>query len=382
MKKARNSVAQWLWVSLVIVTGTMPACILGSALLIDSSRVIVRASATNVPSARKMWSVGVSVGTGQPGGTQIQINSGNFLAFAADRVIVVDATTKGQPGGESMSGYRLLSLDRNTGTVRNQMDIQGKWGDVPSVFGTNNGQVALVIGELTSLLNPDLSATGIMHKSDATGMWRKYTGIASDVSPDGTTLGLTAREGTTFLGTDKLEPTLKIPKASASALITSISAHAALDVDVVQNHQVNGRIASAVNLVNKYGVRELFRGDCLPPGHFLTDDRLLIAGCGKIRILDTRGEIIKQTSNAGTGGLFAGVSQAGSRFALEYHKEGGDPAVLLYEQFIIYDAATAAPVARISVDDFQERQSWSAFSQDGRFFGLGSANELTLYQVP
>jgi hypothetical protein len=262
------------------------------------------------------------------------------------------------------------------------MDVPGKWGDVPSVLGTNNGQIALVIGDSISLLNPDLSTTGIVHKSDATGMWRKYGGRASDVSPDGVTLGLMARQGTTLLATDKLEPTLEIPRTSDSALITSISAHAVLDVDVVQDRPVNGKILSAVNLVNEDGEHQLFHDGCLPPGHFLTEDRILIAGCGKIRILNPKGEVLKETTTAGTGGLFAGVSQNGNHFALEYHEERGDPAVLLYMQFIVYDSATAKPVASVSPDAPLNWQSWSTFSPNGHYFAIGNPNKLTLYQIP
>ncbi len=188
-------------------------------------------------------------------------------------------------------------------------------------------------------------------------------------------------EETTLLAVDKLEPISESPRTSGSALITSVSSQALLNVDIAQSRAVsNSKPASAVNLVNKDGEHELFRDDCLPPGHFLTSDRILIAGYGKIRILDVRGEILKETRNAGTGGLFAGVSQDGSRFALQYHEERGDPEVLLDEEFIVYDAVPVKPLAIVHVDP--RWQSWSAFSPDGHLFAVGNPDRLTLYQIP
>jgi hypothetical protein len=351
--------------------------------LLLAPRLIALASAANQPFlAHRVWAVSVPIGTGLAGGTETEVNLGEFLAFAGDRAIVVDAMLGGHVGDQPMSGYRLLSLDRNTGAIRNQMNVPGNWGDVPSVFGTKNGQVALVCADSISLLNPDLTATGIERKYNATGMWRKYSGKFSAISPDGTTLGLMTEQETTLLADDTLEPMLEIPRTSGSALITSVSLQAFLNVDIAQGRGAfNRKIPSAVNLVNKDGEHELFRDDCLPPGHFLTVNRILIAGCGKIRMLDTQGKMLKELRNAGTGGLFAGVSQNGNRFALQYSDERGDPSVMLYEQFIIYDGVTAKPIASVFVAP-PERQSWSAFSPDGHFFAVGNPDKLTLYSVP
>lgn len=343
--------------------------------------LIASAVVAQPPLARKVWSVEVPIGTRQVGGAAIEVNSGEFLVLVADRVIIVDAVTGGHAGDRPASGYRLLSLDRNTGTIRNQMNVPGDPGDVPSVFGTKNGQVTLVCADSISLLNPDLTATGIGRKYNATGMRRKYSGKFTAISPDGTTLGLMTERETTLLAVEKLEPILEIPRTSGSALVTSVSSQAFLNVDIVESRAVfNRKIASAVNLVNKDGEHELFRDDCLPPGHFLTSDRILIAGCGKIRILDTSGKLLEETRNAGTGGLFAGVSQNGSRLALQYHEERGDPSVLLDEEFIVYDAVPVKPLAIVHVDP--RWQSWSAFSPDGSFFAVGNPDKLTLYQVP
>jgi hypothetical protein len=36
----------------------------------------------------------------------------------------------------------------------------------------------------------------------------------------------------------------------------------------------------------------------------------------------------------------------------------------------------------VSVSDLPERQSWSAFSHNGKYFVAGNPNDLTLYQLP
>lgn len=327
------------------------------------------------PLAHKVWSVVLPLGTGQPTGNETEVNLGDFLAITGDRVIFLDAMPGGHEGLQPMTGYRLVSLDRNTGAIRNQINISEKSGEIPSVFATKSGQIALINADSVALLNSDLNATGIE---------RGYPGgKISEISPDGSTLGLTTRQLTTLLTASKLEPVSEIPGTSGSELITSISPEELLNIDLVQNRKSFGnKVTSAVNLVNGGGAHELFRNDCLPPGHFLSSDRVLIAGCGRIRILDTRGKLLEETRNAGTGGLFAGVSQAGNRFALEYNDERGDPLVLLYDQFVIYDAITLKPLASVSVDDLPERQSWSGFSPDGHFFAVGNPDKLTLYEVP
>jgi hypothetical protein len=81
-------------------------------------------------------------------------------------------------------------------------------------------------------------------------------------------------------------------------------------------------------------------------------------------------------------GGFAGASRDGSRFAINSSGEEGDPSFLIYEHFIIYDGNTAAPIAMVPIKNLPERQSWSAFSPDGKYFVVGNPNDLNMYQVP
>lgn len=114
----------------------------------------------------------------------------------------------------------------------------------------------------------------------------------------------------------------------------------------------------------KHGFRLLFHGDCGFPAQFLNNETVMLLGCGKIRTMDVRGTILKEATISGPA-RFAGVSQNGKRLALEFSDERGDPSLLLYEYFTIFDTETLQPVATVRISDMPERQSWSAFSPTG-----------------
>jgi hypothetical protein len=80
-------------------------------------------------------------------------------------------------------------------------------------------------------------------------------------------------------------------------------------------------------------------------------------------------------------GAFAGASADGIRFAIQSSYTEGDPDFVVYEYFTIYDAATGKVLAMVHTRDLPARQSWSAFSSDGRYFAAGSPNKLTMYEL-
>lgn len=98
-------------------------------------------------------------------------------------------------------------------------------------------------------------------------------------------------------------------------------------------------------------------------------------------MLNLDGTILKEGAIPGGRSTLAGVSQNGRRFALEFSDEKGDPSILLYEYFIIFDVATLQPVKTVRISDMPERQSWSAFSPDGHYSVAGNPNDLSLYTV-
>ncbi|MGH9739835.1 MAG: hypothetical protein ACRD4X_14800 [Candidatus Acidiferrales bacterium] len=81
-------------------------------------------------------------------------------------------------------------------------------------------------------------------------------------------------------------------------------------------------------------------------------------------------------------GTFAAASDNGSRYAFEFSDSRGDFPEVLYEHFIIYDAASKQPIAIVRMKNLPERQSWSALSGEGEYFVCGSPRSLNLYRLP
>jgi len=105
-------------------------------------------------------------------------------------------------------------------------------------------------------------------------------------------------------------------------------------------------------------------------------------GCSTIKIVDREGRLLAERPVVDGSGGFAGESRDGSRFALESSSSEGDPSFLLYEHFTIYDGNTGNAIAMIPIKNLPERQSWSAFSPDGKYFAVGNPNDLSLYRLP
>ncbi|HEY5331709.1 MAG TPA: hypothetical protein VIJ79_17655 [Acidobacteriaceae bacterium] len=105
-------------------------------------------------------------------------------------------------------------------------------------------------------------------------------------------------------------------------------------------------------------------------------------GCSTVRIVDSEGKLLTEQPVVGGFGGFAGESRDGSRFALVSSESEGDPSFLLYEHFTIYDGSTANAIAMVPIKNLPERQSWSAFSPDGKYFAVGNPNNLSLYRLP
>lgn len=137
-----------------------------------------------------------------------------------------------------------------------------------------------------------------------------------------------------------------------------------------------------VTLTNETGEHLLFHGDCGGDSNFLTDDKILLTGCDTLRIIDISGELLGETIVEEGNPTFAGVSQDGRRFAVEFNESGGDPPSLLYDLFEIFDTETLKPVAIIRLTDLPEGYAWSAFSPDGTLFAAGTPTSLGLYRIP
>jgi hypothetical protein len=122
--------------------------------------------------------------------------------------------------------------------------------------------------------------------------------------------------------------------------------------------------------------------DCGGRPEFLTREKVLVIGCSKISVVDVQGRLLRETPSYEGSGTFAGVSQNGARFALQYVAARGDPQILLYDRFVIYDTESLMPVSMVRISDLPGLHSWSAFSADGHFFVAGKPAKLGLYELP
>ena len=113
---------------------------------------------------------------------------------------------------------------------------------------------------------------------------------------------------------------------------------------------------------------------------YVNNETVMVLSCGGMRMF-SHGTILKEAPIPAGRSSLAGFSQNGQRFALQFSDEKGDPSILLYEYFIIFDVATLTPLTTVRISDMPERQSWSAFSPDGRYFVAGNPDNLSLYQV-
>jgi len=147
---------------------------------------------------------------------------------------------------------------------------------------------------------------------------------------------------------------------------------------------LNADLSTAANQTATVGIgdrRAKFNCDCGIP-EILSDNRILVSGCGSMRLMTAEHRVLVQRVDWEHAYNFGGESADGTRFALQSFDERGDPSHLLYEAFFIYETATLRPLAVIPVIDLPERQSWSALSADGHYFAAGNPNRISLYALP
>ena len=141
--------------------------------------------------------------------------------------------------------------------------------------------------------------------------------------------------------------------------------------------------ASSPAPANRVSTRE--RLEC---GSANCDPLTFVLGKNTVQLRQKRFEVVDRTGHILAGGdlvdwgAFAGASADGRRFAIQSSYMEGDPDFVVYEYFTVYDAATGKALATVHTKDLPERQSWSAFSYDGRYFATGNPNRLTMYELP
>jgi hypothetical protein len=301
--------------------------------------------------------------------TGSEFDATRHLAFAKDRLVAVyESASAPSQGKQSMAEYTLVALDLKDGSVRDEKKFIGKWGAIPSLYSTLAGAVMEVEGNLVQL-EPDLTETG-----------RRFEikrGRVTQLSPDGSTMAWETTPGITLLDAKTLSPTnVRLDASIAGSLSTNA---------VLNNNKsmpsVYPKDTAYVWVTDTNGERLLFHGTCGGPPSFITNEIIFIAGCGQLRLLDLEGHLIHEANVPGNGRL-AGVSQNGKRFAIVASATMGDPSVVLFEHFILFDTDTGQPIAMVRSADMPANQSWSAFSPDGVLFATGGPGQLNLYRVP
>jgi hypothetical protein len=185
--------------------------------------------------------------------------------------------------------------------------------------------------------------------------------------------------GTELLDSHTLRPT---GTRLAESVPTAVSTRAVLTDNVHWIGQYQKDL-TFVTLTDEVGQHLVFHGQCSGRPAFLDDRRILITGCGTVRILDTSGRTLGAAELLSKGGDFAGVSRDGSRFVIQNSESTwGDPPQLRSESFTIYDSSTVQPIAVVKSKLLPERRSWTAFSKDGHLFVEGSTGRLSLYRIP
>jgi hypothetical protein len=340
--------------------------------------VAIWAAAQSLPAPSRMWSVGpltkaeqvmgFSVGAGGTTltGPQIDSQTGSIYAatrsvvFVGDRLVLASKIgTRRVPDAKiPVQVYQLLSLDTQTGHVRDKREITA-FGSLP-VFATSDAHV-IVAGRNVLRLTPDLKDAGVLD----------YHGSAENMSPDGSTLGNATNPGYELIDAR----TLKISKLTASpAYDTSVSSKGF----VTDNVHWTGKYPNEVGFItfkDAAGDHLLYHGGCGGRPQFLTDDLILEPGCKSPLIIDTQGNMLRTLSVEG-GFSYAGVSQNGKRFALQLTGSG------THERFAIFSVETGELVADVKPEQDGDQQSWTAFSPDGSMFVVGSPLKLALYRLP
>jgi hypothetical protein len=359
-------------------------CFGRAALLLMTAVVIVFAQ--KLPSPTRMWSVGpltksepvmgIAFGAGGASVTAPHVDSqtiSTFLAtrsvvFAGDRIVL--ALTVGMRKVEGVQGqqrvYQLMSLDANTGEVKNTREIFA----FRSLFATNDAHV-IVSGENVLRLTPDLKDDGSFD-DHATGHTH---GRMENVSPDGSTLGNMTRPGFELVDAR----TLKAKQLTASPVVdTSVSSkgfvtdNAYWTRDYPKDH-------GFVTYTDAAGQHLLYHGKCGGRPQFLSDELVLEPGCKSPLMIDTHGNLVRTLSVNGKFS-YAGVSQNSKRFALQIASFSSLHRIKR-ERFVIYSIDTGEPVAEVTPEEPAEEQSWTAFSPDGSMFVVGSPLKLTLYRL-
>jgi len=354
-------------------------CFAGGVLLVMATAGF----AQQLPQAARVWSVGpltegepaTSVSFGPDGipviGAKVDSQTGS--AFAATRSVVladdrvVIGFTVSEPGAKQV--YKLLSLDVATAEIKDSRVFED-FG-VRAIFATNDAHV-VVAGNRLLRLTAELADDGDLDYQ-ATG---HTAARVQNMAPDGSTLGDATNPGFALIDAR----TLKVTELTADpAVDTSVSRRGFVTDNVRWNRDYPGD-SSFITYTDSAGRHVIYHGKCGGRPQFLTDDLVLEQGCKGALIVDSTGKLVRTLPVTGAFS-FAGVSRNGRRFALQVVSSAG-MRLVKHESFVVYSVGSGEAIAEIVPEELAVQQSWTAFSEDGSMFVVGSPLKLTLYRLP
>jgi hypothetical protein len=357
------------------------------ALLIGITIFAPTCSSQKLPAATRVWSVGplwtsepvMGISFGPNGATMTgphtdsqtrsTFSATRSVVFAGDRIILAAQTGTRRIEGAQLPAevYRVISLDAKSGNTKDSREFLA-FGSL-ILFATNDGHV-IVSGRRIERLTPDLKTDAVLEFSEHGG--------AENVSPDGSVLGEETRPGFALVNTQTLKA---MTLTTEPEVATSISSKGFV-TDNIHWTRDYPKDLSFITLFDGSGEHLVFHGKCAGRPQFLNDELILNVGCREGQILDIKGNVVRNFPWRGSV-AFAGVSQNGKRFALQYSKSGsGDSDAVKQECFVVYSLGSGDPITEVVPDVLPEAQSWTAFSPDGTLFVVGSPLKLTLYRLP
>lgn len=356
---------------------TRPRCFAMIASVLFLLRLLLVAQTGSQPT--RVWSVGpltkpqqvMGFAVGANGrttfsGPHIDSQTGSIFAatrsvvFVGDRLVLTSKIgMRDVPDAKvPASVYQLVSVDVHGGQIKETREIVA-FASLP-IFATSDEHV-IVAGRNILRLTADLKDDGVLD----------YSGNVENISPDGTTLGITTNPGYKLIDARTLKAT---GLTDEPAYDTSVSSKGF----VTDNVHWTGQYPKDLGFVtyrDAAGDHLLYHGSCGGRPQFLTNDLIFEPGCKNPLIIDTSGHLVRTLSVKG-GFSYAGVSQNGTRFALQLTSSGKR------ERFVVFSVQTGEPIAEVKPDQDGEEQSWTAFSPDGSMFVVGSPLKLTLYRLP
>jgi hypothetical protein len=293
------------------------------------------------------------------------------VVFAGDRIVLASMVgMRKVEGAQTLEQvYQLLSLDSNTGEVKNTREMSAL-GSL-ELFATNDAHV-IVSGRSVLRLTPDLKDDGSFDYH-ATG--HKF-GRVQNVSPDGSTLGNETSPGFELVDAR----TLKATQLTAGPVVDTSVSRKGFVTDNMHWTRDYPKDIGFITYTDAAGEHLLYHGKCGGRPQFLSDDLVLEPGCKSPLIVDTQGNLVRTLSVKGEFS-YAGVSQNSKRFALQVASFSAEHSIKK-ERFVIYSVDSGEPVAEVTPEELADGQSWTAFSPDGSMFVVGSPLKLTLCRLP